>query len=189
VSLLRTVSRSPFRTTGPEERVLVFRLMHLPGSLAKGFQHRTGSECTYQVSRGMRVLDRESHPRPYQPKSGRGERTLMTDPAQPVSALSIADFAQRDQRDFVYRAFTFCGGSFQSLRLSPDLMTLRGSPTSAPQPRTGLSRKAMRFRLRDCYPLWCGVPSASTNARLCNFPTRRSVIVRRVITVAPFRTC
>ena len=31
----------------------------------------------------------------------------------------------------------------------------------------------MRFRLRDCYPLWCGFPSASTNARLCNFPTRR----------------
>ena len=31
----------------------------------------------------------------------------------------------------------------------------------------------MRFRLRDYYPLWCGVPSASTNARLCNFPTRR----------------
>ena len=45
---------------------------------------------------------------------------------------------QRDQRDFAYRAFTFCGDSFQSLRLSPDLVTLRGSPTSAPQPRTGL---------------------------------------------------
>ena len=31
----------------------------------------------------------------------------------------------------------------------------------------------MRFRLRDHYPLWCGVPAASTNASLCNFPTRR----------------
>jgi hypothetical protein len=31
----------------------------------------------------------------------------------------------------------------------------------------------MRFHLRDCYPLWCDFPFASTNARLCNFPTRR----------------
>jgi hypothetical protein len=31
----------------------------------------------------------------------------------------------------------------------------------------------MRFRLQDCYLLWCGFPSASANARLCNFPTRR----------------
>ena len=31
----------------------------------------------------------------------------------------------------------------------------------------------MRFRLRDYYPLWCGFPAASTNAQLCNFPTRR----------------
>jgi hypothetical protein len=31
----------------------------------------------------------------------------------------------------------------------------------------------MRFRLRDCYPLWCDFPFASTNARLCDFPTRR----------------
>ncbi len=31
----------------------------------------------------------------------------------------------------------------------------------------------MRFRLRDRYPLWCEFPFASTNARLCNFPTRR----------------
>ena len=35
------------------------------------------------------------------------------------------------------------------------------------------SRKAARFRLRDCYPLWFDVPVDSTNARLCNFPTRR----------------
>ena len=31
----------------------------------------------------------------------------------------------------------------------------------------------MRFRLRDCYPLWCDFPFASTNTRICNFPTRR----------------
>ena len=31
----------------------------------------------------------------------------------------------------------------------------------------------MRFRLQDCYLLRCGFPSTSTNARLCNFPTRR----------------
>jgi hypothetical protein len=36
-----------------------------------------------------------------------------------------------------------------------------------------LVRKAARFRLRDCYLLWCDVPFASANARLCNFPTRR----------------
>ena len=31
----------------------------------------------------------------------------------------------------------------------------------------------MRFRLRDHYPLRCEFPFTSTNARLCNFPTRR----------------
>ena len=35
------------------------------------------------------------------------------------------------------------------------------------------SRKAACFRLRDCYPLWFDVPVDSTNAQLCNFPTRR----------------
>src|SRR5207249_1256443 len=45
---------------------------------------------------------------------------------------------QRDQCDFVYRAITCYGGTFQSLRLSPDLVTLRGSPVSAPQPQTRL---------------------------------------------------
>ena len=54
---------------------------------------------------------------------------------------------QRDQCDFVYRAFTFCGSSFQSLRLSPDLITLRGSPTSAPQPRTGLRQSGLGYSL------------------------------------------
>ena len=52
---------------------------------------------------------------------------------------------QRDQYDFAYRAFTFYGGSFQSLRLSPDLVTLRGSPTSAPQPRTGLRQSGLGY--------------------------------------------
>ena len=42
---------------------------------------------------------------------------------------------QRDQCGVVYRAITFCGGSFQSLRLSPDLVTLRVTPVSAPQPQ------------------------------------------------------
>src|SRR5690348_2212455 len=45
---------------------------------------------------------------------------------------------QRDQYDFVYGAITRYGGTFQSLRLSPDLVTLRGSPMSAPQPQTRL---------------------------------------------------
>ena len=31
----------------------------------------------------------------------------------------------------------------------------------------------MRFRLRDRYPLWCEFPFTSTNAHLCNSPTRR----------------
>jgi hypothetical protein len=57
--------------------------------------------------------------------------------------LGYAD--QRDQCDFVYRAFTFCGDSFQSLRLSPDLVTLRGSPISAPQPRTGLRQSGLGY--------------------------------------------
>ena len=35
------------------------------------------------------------------------------------------------------------------------------------------SRKATRFRLRGCYPLWPGFPSGSAITRLCNFPTRR----------------
>ena len=35
------------------------------------------------------------------------------------------------------------------------------------------SRKAARFRLRGCYPLWPDVPVGSTNTQLCNFPTRR----------------
>ncbi len=35
------------------------------------------------------------------------------------------------------------------------------------------SRKATRFRVRGCYPLWRDVPVTSATARLCNFPTRR----------------
>ena len=45
--------------------------------------------------------------------------------------------------DFAYRAITFCGGSFQSLRLSPHLVTLRGSPISAPQPRDGFPHRGL----------------------------------------------
>jgi hypothetical protein len=57
----------------------------------------------------------------------------------------LGNAGQRDQSDFAYRAFTFCGGSFQSLQLSPDLITLRGSPTSAPQPRTGFRQSGLGY--------------------------------------------
>ena len=30
-----------------------------------------------------------------------------------------------------------------------------------------------RFRLRDCHPLWCAFPDASSNATLCHSPPRR----------------
>jgi hypothetical protein len=52
---------------------------------------------------------------------------------------------------------------------------LRGFRPGFPCPAVlrNLSRKADRFHLRDCYPLWCSVPSASANDQLCNFPTRR----------------
>ena len=56
---------------------------------------------------------------------------------------------QRDQCDFVYGAITRFGGTFQSLRLSPDLVTLRGSPTSAPQPRLDCSRRFGLFPFRS----------------------------------------
>ena len=39
---------------------------------------------------------------------------------------------QRDQDDFAYRALTFCGGSFQSLQLSSDFVTLRATPYQRP---------------------------------------------------------
>ena len=42
---------------------------------------------------------------------------------------------QRGRCDFVYRAITVFGGTFQSLRLSLDLVTLRVNPVSAPQPQ------------------------------------------------------
>jgi hypothetical protein len=56
---------------------------------------------------------------------------------------------------------------------------LRGGPRGfrpgfpCPAVLRNLTRKSVRFRLRDCYPLRCGFPSTSTNARICNFPTRR----------------
>ena len=56
---------------------------------------------------------------------------------------------------------------------------MRGGPRGfrpgfpCPAVLRNLSRKAARFCLRDCYPLWCDFPFASANAQLCNFPTRR----------------
>jgi hypothetical protein len=56
---------------------------------------------------------------------------------------------------------------------------LRGGPRGfrpgfpCPAVLRSSSRKAARFRLRDCYPLWFDVPVDSTNTQLCNFPTRR----------------
>ena len=56
---------------------------------------------------------------------------------------------------------------------------MRGGPRGfrpgfpCPAVLRNLVRKAERFRLQDHYPLWCGFPSTSANARLCNFPTRR----------------
>jgi hypothetical protein len=56
---------------------------------------------------------------------------------------------------------------------------LRGGPRGfrpgfpCPAVLRNLTRKAARFRVRDSYPLWCGFPSTSANAQLCNFPTRR----------------
>src|SRR4029078_7594410 len=52
---------------------------------------------------------------------------------------------QRDQCDFASRAFTFCGGSFQLLRLSPHLLTLRDTPYQRPATPSGLA--PIRFRL------------------------------------------
>ena len=56
---------------------------------------------------------------------------------------------------------------------------MRGGPRGfrpgfpCPAVLRNLIRKATRFHLQDCYPLWCGFPSTSANAQLCNFPTRR----------------
>ncbi len=56
---------------------------------------------------------------------------------------------------------------------------MRGGPRGfrpgfpCPAVLRNLSRKSTRFRLQDYYLLWCEFPFASTNARICNFPTRR----------------
>ncbi len=47
-----------------------------------------------------------------------------------------------------------------------------------------LTRKAVRFRLRGRYPLWREFPFTSTNAQLCNFPTRR-----QTDQVRPYNPC
>ena len=56
---------------------------------------------------------------------------------------------------------------------------MRGGPRGfrpgfpCPAVLRNLTRKSVRFHLQDCYLLWCGFPSTSANARICNFPTRR----------------
>src|SRR5205814_6179262 len=66
-----------------------------------------------------------------------------------------------------------------SLSVAKEYLALRGGPRrfrpgfTCPAVLRSLLRKAVRFHLRDYCPLRCGVPAASTNARLCNFPTRR----------------
>src|SRR5205814_3885206 len=66
-----------------------------------------------------------------------------------------------------------------SLSVTEEYLALRGGPRgfrpgfTCPAVLRYSSRKAVRFRLQDYYPLWCGFPSTSANARLCNFPTRR----------------
>jgi hypothetical protein len=56
---------------------------------------------------------------------------------------------------------------------------LRGGPRGfrpgfpCPAVLRNLIKKAARFHLQDSYLLWCGFPSTSANAQLCNFPTRR----------------
>jgi hypothetical protein len=56
---------------------------------------------------------------------------------------------------------------------------LRGGPRGfrpgfpCPAVLRNLPREAPRFRLQDCYLLWCDFPFASANAELCNSPTRR----------------
>ena len=56
---------------------------------------------------------------------------------------------------------------------------MRGGPRGfrpgfpCPAVLRNLSRKAARFCLRDCYPLWCDFPFALASTQLCNFPTRR----------------
>ena len=80
----------------------------------------------------------------------------------------LGNAGQRDQCDFVYRAFTFCGGSFQSLRLSPDLVTLRATPYQRPATPNGLA--PIRFRLfRFRSPLL-------SESRLFSFPSGTEMV-------------
>ena len=57
----------------------------------------------------------------------------------------LGNAGQRDQDDFAYRALTFCGGSFQSLQLSSDFVTLRATPYQRPATPDWLA--PIRFRL------------------------------------------
>src|SRR5215204_1444122 len=66
-----------------------------------------------------------------------------------------------------------------SLSVAKEYLALRGGPRGfrpgfpCPAVLRYLSSEAMRFRLRDHYPLRCEFPFTSTNAQLCNSPTRR----------------
>src|SRR5439155_19928793 len=66
-----------------------------------------------------------------------------------------------------------------SLSVAKEYLALRGGPRGfrpgfpCPAVLRNLSRKSVRFRLQGYYLLWCDFPFASTNARICNFPTRR----------------
>src|SRR5690242_8856985 len=60
------------------------------------------------------------------------------------------------------------------LSVTREYLALEGGPPSFGPRFTGavllrnISREAVRFRLRDDCPLWCAVPRASANTRLCN---------------------
>ena len=61
-----------------------------------------------------------------------------------------------------------------SLSVAREYLALRGGPRRfrpgfpCPAVLRNSSRKAVRFRLLDCYHLWCDFPFASTSDRLCN---------------------
>src|SRR5919107_2538836 len=66
-----------------------------------------------------------------------------------------------------------------SLSVAKEYLALRGGPRGfrpgfpCPAVLRYSTRKAAHFHLRGYYPLWREFPFASTNAQLCNFPTRR----------------
>ena len=66
-----------------------------------------------------------------------------------------------------------------SLSVAREYLALRGGPRGfrpgfpCPAVLRYCTRESARFRLRDDCPLWSDVPVCSTNARICNSPTRR----------------